>query len=245
MSVRFRNCRRLGVWGCRCPGVPMFGSAEVPGSGVCWDPGFREVPDSRVLRVPEREVWGVPNSGDFGGAGIWGSGCEAGAINSDGRAPHPRPVGRSFRPSWSVPPRDGAGRAGAALKAAAAPGPATCRRRPRPRNAPGTQREHTGPQREPPLRELIGNRPGNPPDTPSLRDPPLRSGNPPGTNPSTGNLHRDRPRTPAPDSGNRDAYPGYRNRAANPSRDTGTEPGPRPQAPALTPGTGTLPEHWV
>lgn len=86
----------------------MFGSAEVPESGVCWDPGFREVPDSRVLRVPEREVWGVPNSGDFGGAGIWGSGCEVGAINSDGLAPHPL-AGRAVFPSLLVGPSPGRG----------------------------------------------------------------------------------------------------------------------------------------
>lgn len=197
----------------------------VSGSGVWEGAGFRGfegagVRDSGGAGVRGSEVRRVPKSGVSGGAGVWGSGCEAGAINSDGRAPQPR-AGRAVFPSLLLGPSPGRGGPGQRLK---------------PPPPPGTHREQRGPQRAPPLRELIGTRAREPPGPPSTPGP---TGNQP---------HRREPapgqsQDASPDSGNRDPHPGHRDRAANPSRDTGTETGPRPQAPVLTPGSGTLPEH--
>lgn len=252
----------LGVRGCGilgCLGVPVWsllrfwGCRRFRGADVC---AFLELPGfggALARECRHRGARGVLRPGVSGCAGfralrghrVRGSGCDAGAVNSDGRAPHPR-AGRAVFPSLLVGPspgRGGPGRAGAALKAAAVPGPATCRRRPRPRSFSGTHREHTGPHSEPPLRELIGNRPGNLPDPPSPPGPaaPLRE--PTGSQPQHRELAPGQTQDTSPDSGNRDPYPGHRYRAANPSRDTGTETGPRSQAPVVTPGTGTLPEH--
>lgn len=119
------GCQCLGVRGCGilgCLGVPVWrllrfwGCQRFRGADVC---AFLELPGfggALVRECRHRGVRGVLRSGVSGGAGlwalrgarVWGSGCEAAAVNSDGRAPHPR-AARAVFPSLLVGPSPGRG----------------------------------------------------------------------------------------------------------------------------------------